>query len=140
MRSELERQRGEFQQLSVAGKAMADPSSQTLKDESTNTTQGCNSRGKAENQERFCNSRKSRTVESICVSTVEECETCIQNLSDLPCVNLERLTKIDIIFEKVVECVDAEIEACPNCGGETKGSFPEDMPGPLQYGNGSKPT
>ena len=50
----------------------------------------------------------------------------------------ERRTKVDIVFEKIVEHIDAEIKRCPNCEAMVKGSFPEDMPGRLQYGNGLK--
>lgn len=41
-------------------------------------------------------------------------------------------------FEKVVEHVDAEIKECPSCDSIVKGDFPDDMPGPMQYGNGIK--
>ena len=34
--------------------------------------------------------------------------------------------------------VDAEIKQCPRCEARTKGRFPTDMPGPLQYGPGIK--
>ena len=34
--------------------------------------------------------------------------------------------------------MDSEIKECPNCDTTTKGTFPEDMPGPLQYGFGIK--
>ena len=34
--------------------------------------------------------------------------------------------------------VDAEIKQCPRCQTRTKGHFPADMPGPLQYGPGIK--
>ena len=42
------------------------------------------------------------------------------------------------IFEKVVKHVDAEIKHCPSCDSTVKGTFPSDMPGPVQYGNGLK--
>jgi transposase len=35
-----------------------------------------------------------------------------------------------------VSHVDAEIKACPRCQALTKGSFPADLSGPLQYGIG----
>ena len=50
----------------------------------------------------------------------------------------ERRTKIDIVFEKVVEHVDAEIKQCPTCKTTVKGKFPADRHGPLQYGDGLK--
>ena len=42
------------------------------------------------------------------------------------------------MFEKVVTHVDADIKLCPGCKTEVKGTFPKDMHGPLQYGNGLK--
>lgn len=110
------------------------PSSQTDKDE-TATVAGTKSKGQKENGERFANSR---TKETITVSSVEFCETCGDDLHDTPCQGLERRTKIDIVFEKVVSHVDAEIKACPTCDSTTKGRFPTDMKGPLQYGEGIK--
>ena len=59
-------------------------------------------------------------------------------LDDVPSEECERRTKIDIIFEKVVSHVDAEIKVCPRCEMQNKGRFPEDMKGPLQYGPGIK--
>jgi hypothetical protein len=59
-------------------------------------------------------------------------------LTKEPCSHYERRTKIDIIFEKTIEHVDAEVKHCPQCDALVKGIFPEDMPGPLQYGNGLK--
>ena len=34
--------------------------------------------------------------------------------------------------------VVADIKDCPECRARTKGRFPENMPGPLQYGDGIK--
>jgi len=58
--------------------------------------------------------------------------------NDVPCTHHERRTKIDIVFEKVVEHVDAEVKQCPTCHSTVKGKFPVDMHGPLQYGDGLK--
>ncbi len=55
-----------------------------------------------------------------------------------PSQSRQRRTRIDILFEKVVHRVDADIEDCPRCRRRTTGRFPADMPGPLQYGNGIK--
>lgn len=110
------------------------PSSQTEKDE-TATVAGAKGKGKKENGELFANSRTKETVK---ISSVEFCETCGEDLHDTPCQGHERRTKIDIVFEKVVSHVDAEIKACPTCESTTKGVFPADMKGPLQYGAGIK--
>ena len=66
------------------------------------------------------------------------CDVCGEDLRDVPSHECERRTKIDIVFEKVVEHVDAEIKRCPTCELDVKAQFPADMPGPLQYGNGLK--
>lgn len=79
-----------------------------------------------------------RHVETVTVSTVESCDVCGSPLDGVECTGHERRTKIDIVFEKVVEHVDAEIKQCPECRHTVKGLFPADMPGPLQYGTGLK--
>jgi transposase len=111
------------------------PSSQTDKDESALGQNGSNGKGKTENNEKAGNSR---ITETVCISKVNTCDVCGEDLSDTPCLHHERRTKIDIVFEKVVEHVDAEIKQCPTCTTTVKGSFPADMHGPLQYGNGLK--
>ncbi len=79
-----------------------------------------------------------RRVETTTVSTVDTCGVCGNPLGGVECTGHERRTKIDIVFEKVVEHVDAELKQCPECNSTVKGLFPLDMPGPLQYGNGLK--
>ncbi len=168
MREELERLQQEFERLSAAGKVRDEmkvlvqgmfvlfevmvavflekttkkstktssiPSSQTDKDESALDRQGSNRRGRKETQIEVSSSR---TTESVQVSQVEFCSVCGEDLEDTPCDGYERRTKIDIVFEKVVEHVDAEIKTCPSCNSQVKAGFPQDMPGPLQYGNGIK--
>ena len=111
------------------------PSSQTDKDDTTVSYPGAKGKGKAENNVRSANSR---TVETVQVAEVHVCETCGEDLRNTPCQGHERRTKIDIIFEKVISHIDAEIKQCPRCEAHTKGRFPADMPGPLQYGAGVK--
>lgn len=108
------------------------PSSQTEKD---TTSTGTNSKGKKQNG---VLSGNTRTLETVQVVEVKNCEFCGEALDDTPAIEHERRTKIDIIFEKVISHVDAEIKICPNCDMSNKGHFPEDMPGPLQYGPGIK--
>lgn len=110
------------------------PSSQTDKDESSTTTT-THGKGTLENNKTTDNTR---TVEHVTIAKVEVCDLCGNDLSKILCENIERRTKIDIIFEKVVEHVDAEIKHCTECDATVKGKFPVDMPGPLQYGNGLK--
>jgi transposase len=111
------------------------PSSQTAKDDTAVSQPGAKGKGKEENNVRSGNTR---TVETVQVVEVHCCETCGKDLTNTPCVGHERRTKIDIIFEKVVSHVDAQIKECPDCEARTQGRFPQDMPGPLQYGPGVK--
>ena len=111
------------------------PSSQTEKDESSTTHAGTNGKGK---QESDAVANNTRTIETVTVAQVTQCDVCGQDLIDTTCEHTERRTKIDIVFETVVEHIDAEIKYCDNCDSIVKGKFPSDMPGPLQYGNGLK--
>lgn len=108
------------------------PSSQTSKDR---TFIGANGKGKKHNA---VLSENTRTVETTRVAEIKDCQFCGEPLDDIPATDHERRTKIDIIFEKVVSHVDAEIKVCPRCNMQNKGRFPEDMAGPLQYGPGIK--
>jgi transposase len=111
------------------------PSSQTEKDESSLDHQGSNGKGKKETDTL---AKNTRVREQVTVSTVSFCDVCAEDLTDIPCAQHEGRTKIDIVFEKVVEHVDAEIKQCPTCNSTIKGKFPADMHGPLQFGDGLK--
>ncbi len=111
------------------------PSSQTPKRDDSSTHPGSNGKGKTQKDVLSANTR---TLESRQISSVCHCNTCGEDLRKTQSIKYERRTKIDIIFEKVVNHVDAEIKLCPQCLSKTKGPFPEDMPGPLQYGSGIK--
>ena len=111
------------------------PSSQTGKDDTSLGHQGSNGKGK---KETGTLAKNTRVHEQVTVSTVSFCDVCAEDLTETPCTHHERRTKIDIIFEKVVEHVDAEIKQCPTCKAMVKGQFPADMHGPLQYGEGLK--
>ena len=108
------------------------PSSQTEKDETAKIPSGGNGRGKNVSGE----VNNTRVKESITVARVLTCDICGAALDEIPCCRHERRTKIDIVFEKVIEHIDAEVKHCPNCEKTVKGAFPQDMPGKLQYGNG----
>lgn len=111
------------------------PSSQTDKDESAITNKGSNSKGKNESNS-IANNTKIK--ESVTIAKANLCDVCGEDLSNTISKDYERRTKIDIVFEKVVNHVDAEIKHCSTCDSTVKGRFPLDMPGPLQYGNGLK--
>jgi transposase len=111
------------------------PPSQTGKDE---TTPGKNKTHGKGHHEITTMAENTRTIESVTMTSVERCDKCGEDLSKVAVIDTERRTRIDIIFEKTVEHVDAEIKNCPGCHGFIKGRFPADMAGPLQYGNGIK--
>jgi transposase len=109
------------------------PSSQTEQDESTPSQEGSHKKGRKENEELFSNARTKATME---ISKVSFCEDCGADISGVAAHEYEERQLTDIIFEKVVHTVRAEIKECPDCGNECKGQFPSNMPGPLQYGIG----
>ncbi len=111
------------------------PPSQTDKDESAVEPKGSNKKGKTESTSAVNNTRVNETVT---VSEVFFCTCCGEDLQHTPAQAHERRTKIDIIFEKVVEHTDAEIKQCPACESVSKGRFPSDLHAPLQYGLGIK--
>jgi len=111
------------------------PPSQTEEDDTSLGNKGSNGKGKKESTGLADNTR---TVETVEVITVNTCDVCGEALDTVECKCYERRTRIDIIFEKTVEHVDAEIKECPNCDATVKARHPEDFHGPLQYGNGLK--
>ena len=111
------------------------PSSQTPKDESALGPAGPHTKGRAYDPSRSANTR---TVETVHISPVRFCETCGEDLCAVRPHGHERRTQIDIVFEKVMSHVDAEIKSCPHCETETCGAFPKAFSGPLQYGAGIK--
>ena len=168
LREEFEALKGRFAQLGAAGKVGAEsgalieallmllqllmaiflekttpktsansskPSSQTEKDETALGRAGPHAQGRAYDETRSANTR---TVEYTHISPVGFCETCGEDLRAVHPHGHERRTQIDIVFEKVLMHVDAEIKSCPHCEGETRGAFPEAFSGPLQYGAGIK--
>ena len=108
------------------------PPSQTDKDNSSLPDTGSKNKGQKTGGEKVKNRR---TRETVTVAPVFFCDACGTDLEHAT-YTVERRTKIDIVFEKVVEHVDAEIKQCPSCRRTVKGKFPADMPGPLQYGLG----
>lgn len=111
------------------------PSSQTEKDESAVSHAGTHTKGKAYDPSRSANTR---TVETVTLSKVSSCEECGEDLREVRPRAHERRTQIDIVFEKVLSHVDAEIKCCPHCGSQTRAPFPETFSGPVQYGAGIK--
>jgi len=110
------------------------PPSQTSKDDTSLLK--TESKGKGRKVSGTVDNR--RTKETTTVARVVTCDTCGTALDNTRCTGHERRTKIDIVFEKVVQHIDAEVKQCPGCESTVKGHFPKDMPGKLQYGDGIK--
>jgi len=111
------------------------PPSQTKGLGSTSTNGKSHGKGRKQNSDVF---DQVKVVEEIQTAEVNFCTHCGEDLSGQACCGRERRTLIDIFFEKRVIHVDAEIKDCPTCDLQTKGWFPSNFRGPLQYGNGIK--
>ena len=111
------------------------PPSQTGKDETKKSSRKKRDTSAARNSmtgENF----ETVTVEEI--STVEACDSCGTDLSDIEPSAREQRVLLDIKFTVQKLKVVADIKNCPECRVRSKGRFPEIMPGPLQYGDGIK--
>jgi transposase len=113
------------------------PPSRNDKDDETAAQPGTHTKGKAEHKGRSANTR---TVETLEIAPLYDCECCGKDLTAEPCQGHERRTLLDIVYEKRQHHVDAEIKQCPECLRINKGAFPASLAGPLQYGPGIKAT
>ena len=109
------------------------PSSQTGPDETARTRAGARGKGP---DSRAAPGGSTRVVVETRTVPVTECRACGRDLAGIVPVGRERRVQVDIVFETRELTVDAEIKTCPRCGAETRGRFPDNMPGPLQYGHG----
>lgn len=114
------------------------PPSQSEEDESALNDSDTKKRRQQREKSNTHQSAHTRTVETVTVAEVRTCQHCGESLCDEACIGIERRSLIDIVFEKQVQHVDAEIKSCPRCHEETKGKHPESMSGPKQYGLGIK--
>ena len=92
--------------------------------------------GAAAPKARHARSDTLRTVTTTHTSPVTECRLWGHDLTGTACTGHEQRIEVDIVFETVERRVTAEIKNCPRCHTRTKGSFPDTMSGPLQYGPG----
>jgi len=113
------------------------PSSQTPKDDTALAMSRAGAHGKGKTLDR-ARAANTRTVETVQISEVHFCEHCGEDLGNVRAHSHQRRTQIDIVFEKVVTHVDAEVKRCPQCREPTRGPFPEAFCGALQYGPGIK--
>ena len=67
-------------------------------------------------------------------SPVCECSGCGEDFSEAASEDHQRRVLVDIEFVTKETRIDAEIKRCPICSKINRGVFPENMPGPLQYG------
>lgn len=111
------------------------PPSQTAKEAQPPTRAGTQGKGPQPDTPHPPNAR---TIETVALAPVATCAGCGEDLRSTATVEHERRTRIDIIFEKTLEHVDAEIKHCPHCQAQTKGAFPQGLAGPEQYGPGIK--
>ena len=111
------------------------PPSQTGKDETKKPPRKKSDTSK-ENESKAGSNVETVTIEE--VSSVENCGNCGSDLSDIDPSAREERVLYDLSYTLTKLKVEAEIKKCPECYSRTKGRFPENMPGPLQYGNGFK--
>ena len=88
------------------------PPSQTSDGQTSDCTQSGSNKKRRSLNGSVSNKRERVTVET---ATVDTCRQCGDDLHDIPGTDTERRTRIDIIFEKVTQPVDAEIKQCPTC-------------------------
>lgn len=87
------------------------PPSQSDKDDSALGQSGSNQK-----KRRNHGAPRNGTVNTqVLVAPVEQCQCCGESLINQGCIGHERRTKIDILFEKHVQHVDAQIKECPTC-------------------------
>ncbi len=109
------------------------PSSRTDPDETARRRPGVKGKGP---DNRAAQGGSTRRVVETRTVPVTECRACGGDLEAIVPSGRERRVQVDIVFETRELTVEAEIKTCPRCRTETRGRFPDNMPGPLQYGHG----
>ena len=109
------------------------PSSQTEADETARVHTGAKGKGP---KLRAAENRANRVVVETQTAPVAACRACGRDLERVRPTGTERRVRVDLVFETRELTVEAEIKTCPRCRTENRGAFPNDMPGPLQYGHG----
>jgi len=71
--------------------------------------------------------------------TADLCENCLASLIDVAALSFESRQEFDLPeIKPIVTEHLAEIKLCPQCGCQTKGTFPENIMQPVQYGPHAK--
>jgi len=109
------------------------PPSQMQEDDDTAQRAKPGRRAAPANDQIGTNLRKVTTEETL---TVETCDSCGADLSQVAASDRERRVLYDIVFQLVEHRVAAEVKQCPACQARSKAEFPASMPGPRQYGSG----
>jgi len=78
-----------------------------------------------------------RRVTGTTVPAVTGCSGCGRDMAGTESSGHGKRTRTDIVLEVRTRHVGAGTRTCPDCGAETRGAFPDDMPGPLRYGHGT---
>ncbi len=94
------------------------------------------SRTEADDTARGAGNGPNRLVVERHKAPATECRACGRGLKGVAPRGHERRVLVDIVFETRETTVEAETKTCPRCRAGSKGAFPDDMPGPLQYGHG----
>ena len=109
------------------------PPSQMAADDDTAQRAKPGRRAAQANDQIGSNLRQVTTEETL---TVESCDRCGADLSQVAASDRERRVLYDIVFQVIEHRVEAEVKHCPDCQARTKAAFPASMPGPRQYGVG----
>ena len=110
------------------------PPSKTDEDESAKKPLGGTKRkGRKLDHDDCDNTRLEQEYETV---EVTHCDNCGEDLTKVKVLDYQRRVLVDIVFVTKETNVDAQIKRCPACQTNTRGQFPDNMPGPLQYGPG----
>lgn len=111
------------------------PPSSTSKenDVSEESHQGAKSKGPNLSKNDFSNAK---TIETIDRVQVLNCDCCGEDLTDIDAVTVERRTRIDLYFEKVVEHQETEKKTCSRCKNTIQSQFGPRFQHMKQYGSG----
>ena len=115
------------------------PANSGLPSSTSTPDEGAQSKKRSKQQRReqsYYDCSNTRLEETSVISPVEHCQHCGHDLTRVTVQSQERRTLVDVVFVTQEHHVDAEIKRCPVCDRTSRGSFPDQLHGPLQYGAG----